>query len=286
MQLAFIFDVALAIFDRYGWIYCHSIDLCLISWPTYHTYKKKRKKNFFFDISLCKWMCFVNHIQILHWLCWDICMLPLQFIMRLWQIDRHYIDLWMIFEKHVTHMNFHFFIWTYLYANTSAFCKPPTNNGDFSVSDGPCPTNASFSGHTPGAGTHRGRLSKPRLVPRLQVVATNKLPPPVHILKVPCYVIRRFWRTSLTKQMCNLLGHVPGAVFYWGRPNKSLFVEWFLVVAENELPHPGHTCTHTHIRYQPWRRPWYNFCNFRSFVLTRPSLERPFNALSRNVPYI
>ena len=88
------------------------------------------------------------------------------------------------------------------------------------------------------------------------------------------------------KKKCNLLGHVPGAVFYWGRPNKSLFVEWFLVVAENELPHPGHTCTHTHIRYQPWRRPWYNFCNFRSFVLTRPSLERPFNALSRNVPYI
>ena len=206
--------------------------------------------------------------------------------MRLWQIDRHYIDLWMIFEKHVTHMNFHFFIWTYLYANTCAFCKPPTNNGDFSVSDGPCPTNASFSGHTPGAGTHWGRLSKPRLVPRLQVVATNKLPPPVRILKVPCYVIRRFWRTSLTKKKCNLLGHVPGAVFYWGRPNKSLFVEWFLVVAENELPHPGHTCTHTHIRYQPWRRPWYNFCNFRSFVLTRPSLERPFNVLSRNVPYM
>ena len=109
--------------------------------------------------------------------------------------------------------------------------------------------------------------------------------PPVRILKVPCYVIRRFWRTSLTKKMCNLLGHVP-AVFYWGRPNKSLFVEWFLVVAENELPHPGHTCTHAHIRYQPWRRPWYNFCNFRSFVLTRPSLERPFNVLSRNVPYI
>ena len=86
------------------------------------------------------------------------------------------------------------------FTNTCAFCKPPTNNGDFSVSDGPCPTNASFSGHTPGAGTHRGRLSKPRLVPRLQVVATNKLPPPVHILKVPCYVIRRFWRTSLTKK--------------------------------------------------------------------------------------
>ena len=56
-------------------------------------------------------------------------------------------------EKHVTHMNFHFFIWTYLYANTCAFCKPPTNNGDFSVSDGPCPTNASFSGHTPDAQT-------------------------------------------------------------------------------------------------------------------------------------
>ena len=41
------FVVALAIFDRYGWIYCHSIDLCLISWPTYHTYEKKKKKNFF-----------------------------------------------------------------------------------------------------------------------------------------------------------------------------------------------------------------------------------------------
>ena len=77
-------------------------------------------------------------------------------------------------------------------SNTCAFGKPPTNNGDFSVSDGPCPTNASFSGHTPGAGTHRGRLSKPRLVPRLQVVATNKLPPPVRLLTVPCYVIRRF----------------------------------------------------------------------------------------------
>ena len=196
MQLAFIFVVALAIFDRYGWIYCHSIDLCLISWPTYHTYKKKKKKKkkIFFDISLCQWMFCKPHTNITLTLLGYLHVtftIYYAFVTNRPSLHRSLDDLWE---------TCHAYEFSFFYLDISLFCKPPTNNGDFSVSDGPCPTNASFSGHTPGAGTHWGRLSKPRLVPRLQVVATNKLPPPVHILKVPCYVIRRFWRTSLKKK--------------------------------------------------------------------------------------